>query len=388
LSLYLISKEPKLINRINNQLRKPCHSLASASQLKQLPAIIDNDPHPFIIVDDTFYAGGYAFSLAISCVKAPKLVIIDTPSVPFGTQHLSEFGYGAITTPFTIEELVESIVDLDGAEAVIPHLFKEQLQQIVKGEEVLDKYSSVLIGNSPQMVEVRQIIETIGPRFSTVHISGETGTGKEIVANLLFQESRCEGELVVEDCSKISENLADSHLFGSVKGAYTDSKYDRPGILKKADRGVLFLDEIENLELTIQGKFLRLLETKRFRPVGSDDKIYSDFKLITASNCPLGELYAKGAMRFDFINRINDLTVYMPPLRRRLEDIPLLVEHYLKSLKKGYSLDQETLEMLMGYSWPGNVRELFRLLDRLVLFAPAEGKVLSHRDIIAQTVYY
>ncbi len=388
MSLYLISKEPKLINRINNQLRKPCHSLASASQLKQLPAIIDNDPHPFILVDDTFYARGYALSLAISCVKAPKLVIVNNQTAPLGTQHLSEFGYGAISTPFTIEELIESIVDLEGVEAITPHLFKEQLQQITNGEEVLDKHASVLVGNSPQMVEVRRIIETVGPRFSTVHISGETGSGKEIVANLLFQESRCKGEFVVEDCSKISGNLADSHLFGSVKGAYTDSKYDRLGILKKADRGVLFLDEIENLELTIQGKFLRLLETKRFRPVGSDDKVFSDFKLITASNCPLAELHNKGAMRFDFINRINGLIIYMPPLRRRLEDIPLLVEHYLKSLKKGYSLDPETLEMLMDYSWPGNVRELFRLLDRLVLFAPAETRVLSHRDIIAQTVYY
>ncbi len=386
MSLYLISKEPKLINRLNNQLRKPCRSITRLEQLKQLPAIIGGDPHPFILVDDTFYAGGYALSLIISCVKAPKLVIVDSPALPFGTQHLSEFGYGAIASPFTIEELINSIIDLEGIKAVTPHLSDEQLQQISK-EETPDRHSSVLVGSSVNIVEVRKIIETIGSRFSTVHITGETGTGKEIVANLLFQESRCEGELQDVNSSNIRESLADTQLFGSIKGAYTDSKNDRLGILRRADKGVLFLDEIENLDLAVQGMFLRLLGTKRFRPVGSDDKVYSDFKLITASNRSLQELYEEGGMRFDFINRINGLVIKLEPLRKRPEDIPLLVEHYLNTEQNGQSLDPETMEMLMSHSWPGNVRELFFLLNRLASFAPPEAKVLSHRYIITQTLY-
>jgi len=386
MSLYLISKEPKLINRINHQLRKPCRSITRIDQLKQLPNIIGGDPHPFILVDDTFYAGGYVLSLATSCVKAPKLVIVDSPALPFGTQHLSEFGYGAIATPFTIEELINSIVDLEGKKAVVPHLSEEQLQQVTQEEE-LDRHSSVLVGSSVNMVEVRKIIETIGPRFSTVHITGETGTGKEVVANLLFQECRCEGELLAVNSSNIRKNLADAHLFGSLKGAYTDSKSDRLGILRRADKGVLFIDEIENLDLAVQGMFLRLLETKRFRPVGSDDKVYSDFKLITASNRSLQDLHEEGSIRFDFLNRINGIVIKLAPLRKRPEDIPLLVEHYLKTRQNGQSIDQETMEYIMGEPWLGNVRELFSYLSTLVSFAPPGANELSRRYIITQTPY-
>jgi DNA-binding NtrC family response regulator len=385
LSLYLITKEPKLRNRIDHQLKRACHPITTSSQLKNLATIIDDDPHPFILVDDNFYAGGFAHSLPVSCTKAPKLVIVENPTLPFGAQLLSEFGYGTITSPFTIDELIDNIIILGGVEVVAPHLFEEQLKRIATEDEA-NKHSSVLVGESPQITNVRRIIQTIGPRFSNVHITGETGTGKEIVAKLLYEESRCEGEFVVENCSAITTSLAEAHLFGSIKGAYTDSKSDRTGLIKSADGGVLFLDEIEDMERSIQGKFLRLLETKRFRPVGSDKKVTSEFKLITASNRPFEELLFSETMRFDFVNRINSFVIFMPPLRKRLEDIPFLVDHYLKNRNEMRRPDQETMELIMGHSWPGNVRELFNLLERLVLFASPKAKKLSHRDIIAQSV--
>lgn len=385
MSLFLVTKDPKLRSHIDNQLKCPCHTITATTQLKNLPILLKNDLHPFILIDEKFCSGGFTNYFFLDHLNAPKLVIADHSHLPFGTQRLSDHNYGVVTIPFTIEELVEAVVTLGGVEVIASHLLEKHLAKIVEEEEK-DWHASLLVGQSPQIVKVRKIIKEVGSRFSNVHISGETGTGKEVVATLLRYESCCKGPYVVENCSTIPTNLADVHLFGSVKGAYTDSKNDRLGLVKSADGGILFLDEIEDLEPSIQGKLLRLLETKRFRPVGSDKIEFSNFKLITASNRPLEELHSSNTIRFDLINRLNTIVIPLPPLKERREDIPLLIDHHLKKIGEERTISQETMEKILDYSWPGNIRELFKELNQLAIFAPPRAKVLSYRDILTQSV--
>lgn len=385
MSLFLLSKDPKLRSRIDNQLKRPCHTITAFNQLKNLPNLLNNDLHPFLLIDEKFCNGSLAKYIFIERLNTPKLVIADYSHLPYGVQYLSDYKYGVVTSPFTIEELVEAIVTLGGVEVVASHLFEEHFAKIGEAEKK-DWHASILVGQSPQMVKVRKIIKEVGSRFSNVHISGETGTGKEVVATLLRLESCSEGPFVVENCSTIPTSLADVHLFGSVKGAFTDSKSDRLGLVKSADGGILFLDEIEDLDPSIQGKLLRLLETKRFRPVGSDKKEFSNFKLITASNRPLAELHSNNTIRFDLINRLNTIVIPLPPLKERREDIPLLIDYYLNKIGEKRPICQETMDKIWDYSWPGNIRELFKELDQLAIFAPPKAKALSYRDILTQSV--
>ena len=232
-----------------------------------------------------------------------------------------------------------------------------------------------IIGHSPQIKScLSRVAQAAGSR-ANVLITGETGTGKEVFARAIHANSpRAEANFVVVDCTVLPESLVEGVLFGHEKGAFTGADRAREGLIKQADGGTLFLDEVGELPYAIQKAFLRVLQERRFRPVGAQGEVASDFRLAAATNRDLDELADQGEFRPDLLFRLQSLTISLPPLRQRAEDISQLVVHYLVRIcgysgleTKGFS--PEFLDLLIRYHWPGNVRELINTLEQAIAAA-------------------
>lgn len=243
-----------------------------------------------------------------------------------------------------------------------------------------------LIGNSPAMRQVFDLIQKVGRTDANVLILGENGTGKELVARAIHQAStRNENIFVKVDLGAISETLFESELFGHEKGAFTDAKADRMGRFELASGGTLFLDEIGNLNLPFQAKLLSALQNRMVTRLGSNKNIPIDIRLISATNMPIDEMVKEKTFRQDLLYRINTVAIELPPLRERITDIPLLIEHFLKIYKRKYQKHQlkiaaSTIKKLQTYNWPGNIRELRHAVERAVILG--DGQELTSDDFI------
>lgn len=227
-----------------------------------------------------------------------------------------------------------------------------------------------IIGSSPALTEALENLQEAAASNVNVLITGETGVGKELFASALHaNSSRAAGPFITVDCTTLPETLVEAHLFGHARGAFTGADRAREGLLAAADHGTLFLDEVGELPLPVQGAFLRALELRRFRPVGEVREMESDFRLVAATNRDLDDMVNMDLYRSDLRFRLRGITIHVPPLRRRVEDIPLLVEHFVNRYcqRHGLPLKEATAgfqEMLAAYSWPGNVRELRHTIER------------------------
>jgi two-component system nitrogen regulation response regulator NtrX len=248
--------------------------------------------------------------------------------------------------------------------------FKRQLQ--AKG---------VIVGNSIPMKALRQQIALMAPTNGRVLIYGESGTGKELVALAIHVQSLRKDEMFVElNCAAIPEDLIESELFGHHKGSFAGAEHDKVGKFQKADGGTLFLDEVGDMSLKTQSKVLRTLDEQRFTPVGGDEPVTVDARVIAATNKDLDDEISKGNFREDLFYRLNVVPFHVPPLRERREDIPQLALHFLKEFSSAYSrrareLSDDAIDTLMRYSWPGNVRELRNVIERMVIMNPAVIKL-------------
>jgi transcriptional regulator with GAF, ATPase, and Fis domain len=246
-----------------------------------------------------------------------------------------------------------------------------------------------LIGRHPKLRELYAIIEKIAPTHTTVVIEGETGTGKEVVAQTIHKMSaRSAGPLMVFDCSAVPENLIESELFGHEKGSFTGAIMTRQGLFEMSDGGTLFLDELGELPVDLQPKLLRALEHREIRRVGSNKPIKVDVRILAATNRNLEEEVRAGRFRQDLFYRLSVVRLVLPPLRERVEDISLLVKHFLKhqAYNRGRdgtprirNISRDALELLQGYRWPGNVRELVNTVERAVSFS--DGDVIQTHDL-------
>jgi len=211
-------------------------------------------------------------------------------------------------------------------------------------------------------------------------VEGETGTGKDVVARTLHELSlRRSGPFAVFDCASTTETLLESELFGHVRGAFTGAISAREGAFRRAHGGTLFIDELASLPLALQGKLLRALETRRIQPVGADREVEVDLRVVAATNRPLQEEVAAGRFRDDLFFRISVVRVALPPLRERREDIPLLVEGFVRAAGVEGEIAGPNLERLVGYPWPGNVRQLRNILERA--FALAGSRSVRFQDL-------
>lgn len=232
-----------------------------------------------------------------------------------------------------------------------------------------------MLSKTPEMHRVFEIIRMVSATDVTVLVEGETGTGKELVARAIHhQSSRREGAFVTINCAGVPETLLESELFGYERGAFTGADRFRPGKIELAHGGTLFLDEVESMPLAMQAKLLLALQDRKVQRLGGTQRIQIDMRVIAASNVPLEDLLARGEMRSDFYYRINVVPIRLIPLRQRREDIPLLVQDFLRhhpaAIQKGITgVSRQTMDRLMQYSWPGNIRELQNVLERTIVLA-------------------
>ncbi|MBN1272648.1 MAG: sigma-54-dependent Fis family transcriptional regulator [Candidatus Aminicenantes bacterium] len=325
------------------------------------------------------------FDLVITDIKLPEISGLDIlkylqekrPDIPivmitaYGSikQAVEALKAGAadyVVKPFDIEEL-----KIIAAQALEKRRLREE--NIILKRELKEKYNLMnLIGKSRRMQEIYNLIEKIAGTESTVLITGESGTGKEVAARTIHALSpRKDNRFVSVNCGALPESLLESELFGHVKGAFTGAAADKKGLFEAAEQGTLFLDEIGEMSAYTQVKLLRSLQDKRIRRVGGINEIAVDVRIIAASNQDLKESIKEGKFREDLFYRLNVISMRMPPLRERREDIPLLVSHFLERhsrrmnrLKK--RMTPKVMKILEAYPWPGNVRELENMMERTV----------------------
>jgi transcriptional regulator with PAS, ATPase and Fis domain len=248
-------------------------------------------------------------------------------------------------------------------------------QEEEKESEIDDLPASEMIGSSSKMIEIYKTISLVAPTNATVLIEGETGTGKEMIARMIHNNSpRVQQPFVPVDCGSIAPSLIESELFGAMKGAYTGADRDRMGVFEAANNGTTFLDEIGDLELGFQLNLLRFLQEKEIRPLGSARGKKVDVRVIAATNRDLQKMVDEGKFREDLWYRLNVVRILLPPLVERRGDVPLLAHHFLNKYNERYSqktkLTESGLQVLENYSWPGNVRQLQHMMERLTILAP------------------
>ena len=242
-----------------------------------------------------------------------------------------------------------------------------------------------IIGATPQMKGIYDLVRRVAATDSTVLIQGESGTGKELIARSIHnQSSRVSESFLSVNCGAFSENLLESELFGHVKGSFTSAISDKKGLLEVANKGTFFLDEVSELSSALQVKLLRVIETREFMPVGSTEHKRADSRFIAATNTDLQEQVKNGNFRDDLFYRLNVISIMLPPLRERKDDIPLLVGYFIakynKVMKKDVKgLSDDAMESLIGYSWPGNIRELENVIQRGM--ALNEGTIINQKNL-------
>ena len=249
----------------------------------------------------------------------------------------------------------------------------------------------IILGASPTMINVMNIVRKVAGTDANVLITGENGTGKELVAREIHNQSKRAGELMVNvDMGSITETLFESELFGHVKGAFTDAREDRKGKFEIAHKGTLFLDEIGNLSLQAQAKLLSVLQNRYVVRVGSNKQISIDIRLISATNCDLMQMVHEGRFREDLLYRINTILIEVPPLRDRVDDIPILANYFLRVDTERYGKGQmkistHAMEKLANHNWPGNVRELQHAVEKAVIMG--ESAILKPSDFVFNSTH-
>lgn len=295
------------------------------------------------------------------------ILITAYASVSSAVKALKSGANDYITKPIDPDEL---------SHIVEKALYQKDLEhENVKLKESIDEITKPdnLIGESHQMKEIYSLINTVAQTDTTVLILGESGTGKELVAKAIHLNSKRKYfPLVTVNCGALPESLLESELFGHEKGAFTGAHYRRKGKFEMANGGTIFLDEIGTISNKVQVELLRVIETKQFTRVGGSETITSDFRVIAATNENLEELVKEGKFREDLYYRLNVFTIHIPPLRERIEDIPLLANYFLKKFtnsmnKKVSGISDEAMSFLLKYKWPGNVRELENAIERAVV---------------------
>lgn len=242
-------------------------------------------------------------------------------------------------------------------------------------KQELKPLSQILIGQSDAIKKVMEVVKKVAATDANIFITGENGTGKELIAHEIHRHSTRNTEIMLSvDMGSISETLFESELFGHTKGAFTDAKEDRIGKFEAAEKGTLFLDEIGNLSLSLQAKMLNTIQNRTIIKLGSNTPVPIDIRLISATNKDLHSMIAEGLFREDLLYRINTITIELPPLRERGNDIVLLAEYFLRKYankydKQGLRINQDALQKLLKYKWPGNVRELQHSIEKAVILA-------------------
>lgn len=382
ISILIVDDEESVRDSLYSWFIEDGYHVECAENANKALALLESSSFDIILADIKMPGmDGLEMMRRIKLMKADSIIIIMTAfaTVDTAVQALKDGAFDYITKPFDPDDL--------------SHLIRNACKQIILSEEnelLKEKVVSLenienLIGNSESMKAVLKSIESVAQSNSSVVITGESGTGKELVAKAIHSNSpRKFFPLVSVHCGALTESLLESELFGHEKGAFTGAMYNRKGRFEMADNGTIFLDEIATISTKMQIDLLRVLETKKFMRVGGNKEISSDFRVICATNRDLMSMVEKGTFREDLYYRLNVVNINVPPLRERLDDVPLLVDYFIKKYslamnKAPLTIDSSALRRLEDFSYPGNVRELENMIERAIVVG--NGKKITLKDL-------
>lgn len=370
LRLMIVDDEESMREFLCLMLEKEGYTVRTAESAEKAIQLFNEEIFDLVISDIQLGRGINGMELLKRLKKtSPETLFIMITAYATLETAIESFREGAwdyILKPFDINEIKIKIANALEKRSL-------ELEVIRLRRELSEKYRyKNIIGKNDKMLRIFDLIERVAPTDAAVLITGESGTGKDLVARAIHYSShRKNHSFVFINCPAMPEQLLESELFGHMKGSFTGAIRDKEGLLEQANNGTVFLDEIGELPLQMQVKLLNVLQEKKFRRVGGNKEISSNFRLITATNRKLQEAIDEGKFREDLWYRINVIQIDMPPLRDRLEDIPLLVNYFLLKFrehtgKKIKGINPEAVKALESYNWPGNVRELENAIERAV----------------------
>jgi DNA-binding NtrC family response regulator len=389
----LIADENREILRSLELIMKPeFERVIAVTDPGRIKGNLEKNNIDIVILDMNFRSGvhngneGLYWMREILSFDSSIIVVVVTASgdIELAVRAIKEGAFDFILKPWDNAKLIATVnaawqLRVSRKEASI---LKNDNQQLKK--EINRGGEKIIPGASPTMINAMNIVRKVAGTDANVLITGENGTGKELVAREIHNLSKRHDELMVAvDMGSITETLFESELFGHVKGAFTDAREDRKGKFEVAQNGTLFLDEIGNLSLQSQAKLLSVLQNRYVVRVGSNSHIPINIRLICATNCDLNQMVAEGRFREDLLYRINTIMIEVPPLRDRVDDIPILANYFLRVQserygKSGMKMSTHTLEKLANHDWPGNVRELQHAIEKAVIMS--DSQVLNPSD--------
>jgi DNA-binding NtrC family response regulator len=383
--LLIVDDHKQVLKALIQLLEPEFETITGISNPNQITSCMNKEEFDVILLDMNFSAGVNTGNEGIYWLKSilkydPSAVVVMITAyadVDLAVRAIKEGATDFVVKPWDNHKLITTLQ----AAYKFHHSKVENKRLLNKQKQinkVISKQHDPLIGKSPAMQKVLQVIGKVAKTDANVLVIGENGTGKELIVKELHNLSRRADEAFVTiDVGTIAETLFESELFGHVKGAFTDAKEDKTGWMETASGGTLFLDEIGNLSLSMQSKLLTALQNRVIYKVGSSKPIPLDVRLVCATNKNMAEIVAKNLFREDLYYRINTIVVELPPLRERDEDIILLAEHFLKEYATKYEkfslkFSSKTHDKLMKYEWPGNVRELRHTIEKAVILCDSD----------------
>jgi DNA-binding NtrC family response regulator len=370
IGILIVDDEFSVRDSLSRWFKEDGYRVAAAENAAEALKKMQEQPWDITLVDIKMPGmSGLELQRRIKEIDKNIVVIIITAyaSVESAVQALKEGAYDYVTKPVDPDDLSHLIQNAIKQRALAAEniLLRTKIEELSKTGE--------FIGESPQMKKVMELVRTVAQTDATVMIRGESGTGKELVARAIHNNSnRRYFPLIPVNCGSIPEGLLESELFGHEKGAFTGAQYRRKGKFEMANGGTIFFDEIGNLDMKLQVDLLRVIEAKQFTRLGGEQVISVDFRVICATNKNLEKVVEEGTFREDLYYRLNVFSIFLPPLRERRSDLPLLAQHFLQqyslSMSKNISaISPEALDLLIRYDWPGNVRELQNAIERAMV---------------------
>ncbi|MFN8342142.1 MAG: sigma-54 dependent transcriptional regulator [Cyclobacteriaceae bacterium] len=391
--ILMIDDDEDVLLAAKMLLKKYNYHVIIEKNPNKIPFLLNNDSYDVILLDMNFSkdttSGKEGFEwLGQIKERDPQAVVIMITAfgdVEMAVRALKEGATDFILKPWQNEKLIATI-----STAIKLKKSYNEVDKLRKAKQLLEEQISQpfrdIIGTSAAMQEVYTLIDKVAKTDANVLILGENGTGKELIARAIHQKSlRHDASFVSVDMGAITETLFESELFGHKKGAFTDAREDRAGRFEIANGGTLFLDEIGNLSMSLQSKLLSALQSRKVTRVGSNQSADVDIRLICATNMPLLQMVGEGRFRQDLLYRINTVEIHIPPLSERVDDIPMLANHFLAYYSRRYHKDVatiggEAMTKLKKYAWPGNVRELQHAIERAVIMA--DSSTLQESDFL------
>ena len=371
--LLIVDDEPDMLALLERTLAPETGwEIRATASGEDCLAVLREDPPDLVLLDIRMPGmdGMEVLERVRDMAQAPTVIMMTAYGViDLAVESIRKGAYDFITKPFDNTRLVLTLKKAMEYHRLLHE--NRDLQELVRGPSLFQG----MVGASPRMREVFETIRMVAKTDATVLVTGESGTGKELAARAIHRLSPRRGRaFVAVNCPALPENILETELFGYAKGAFTDAKQDKKGLFQEADKGTVFLDEIGDLPPTLQTKLLRVLQEKEIKPVGDTRSVKVDVRVVASTNRDLQEQMREGAFREDLFYRLNVVGVRLPPLRERKEDLPLLVEHFLKRharelQRPGLKVPPGFMESLQENPWQGNIRELENVLKRSVIMA-------------------